>query len=156
VLYARIHDHLRENLLRENSLLQLVFFGRYVWEPSLPIYLHADTFGEVKAALERVRIEIVTATVEDALAAAGEDRFDAFSLSDISSYLDDASHHRLFERLLGTARKDARLCSRSNIRHRPLAAEHSSRIRRGPAELEQELARRDHACVHEFVVGAVS
>lgn len=156
VLYGRIHEHLRENLFRENSLLQLVFFGRYVWEPSLPIYLHADTFSEVKDALEQVRIEIVTATVEDALAAAGQDRFDAFSLSDISSYLDDNSHHRLFERLLETAKKDARVCSRSNIRHRPLAAEHAGRIRRADSQLEQELALRDHACVHEFLVGAIS
>jgi S-adenosylmethionine-diacylglycerol 3-amino-3-carboxypropyl transferase len=153
-LYRRIHDYLRDNLLRENSLLQIVFFGRYVWEPGLPVYLHVKTFAEVKAALERVRLEILTTTVDSALASAGESKFDAFSLSDISSYLDDGAHHGLFEHVLGAAARGARFCSRSNLHHRPLALEHEKRVLRQDC-LERELSARDHSCVHDFIVGEI-
>jgi S-adenosylmethionine-diacylglycerol 3-amino-3-carboxypropyl transferase len=154
-IYARIHGYMRRNLLRDNPLLQLVFFGRYVWEPALPPYLHADTFGAVKAALEETKLEILTTTVEDALRKAGPSAFDAFSLSDISSYLDDDSHRRLFEQVMATAAPGARLCSRSVVHHRSLPSELASRLQRDTA-LEAELAIDDHACVHEFAVGTFS
>lgn len=154
VLYDRIFTYLRTHLLRDNPLLQLVFFGRYVWEPALPIYLHSGTYESVKAALAEVGVEIVTATVEETLQHAGPDRFDAYSLSDISSYLDDDAHHRLFEHTLATARRGARVCSRSNIHHRPLAEEHAARFVRS-TDKERALRLDDHACVHEFFVGSV-
>ncbi|MFI5306330.1 MAG: DUF3419 family protein [Polyangiales bacterium] len=154
-IYDRIHGYMRQNLLRENALLQLVFFGRYVWEPALPIYLHADSFAAVKAALADVSVKIVTATVEDALREAGPAAFDAFSLSDISSYLDDDAHRRLFEHVIEAAAPGARVCSRSVLHHRPLPPEIARRLRRDTT-LETELAVKDHACVHEFVVGTLS
>ena len=56
--------------------------------------------------------------------------------------------------LAEVARPGARLCSRSNIYHRPLAAEHERRIQRD-LELERRLSIDDHSCVHEFVVGTI-
>ncbi|HVU01976.1 MAG TPA: DUF3419 family protein [Polyangiaceae bacterium] len=153
-LYRRIHDYLRDNLLRENSLLQIVFFGRYVWEPGLPVYLNVKTYDAARAALSEARIEIRTAMVDAALESEKRGRFDAYSLSDISSYLDDGAHHRLFESVMSSAAPGARLVSRSNIHHRPLATEHSARLTRDRV-LERALSARDHSCVHEFVVGTV-
>jgi S-adenosylmethionine-diacylglycerol 3-amino-3-carboxypropyl transferase len=154
VLYDRIHGNLRHTLLRDNPLLQIVFFGRYVYEPSLPIYLHADTFAAVKAALEKVELEIVNATVDEALSDKRRSAFDAFSLSDIASYLDEDAQHRLFERVLAAARPGSRLCSRANVYHRPPAPEHARKLDRNPT-IERELARHDFSCVHEFVVARV-
>jgi S-adenosylmethionine-diacylglycerol 3-amino-3-carboxypropyl transferase len=151
VLYDRIHNHLRHNLLRDNPLLQIVFFGRYVHEPSLPIYLHADTFDAVKDALATVELEIVNATMDEALSDDRRVGFDAFSLSDITSYLEEDAQNRLFDRVFATARPGARLCSRANIYHRPPAPEHARKLDRNPA-IERELARHDLSCVHEFVV----
>jgi len=154
VLYDRINNHLRHNLLRENHLLQIVFFGRYVHEPSLPVYLHAETFAAVKAALETVELEVVNATMDEALSDRRRGGYDAFSLSDISSYLEDDAQQRLFDRVLAAARTGARICSRGNIYHRPPAPEHARKLERNPA-IERELARHDHSCVHEFVVARV-
>jgi S-adenosylmethionine-diacylglycerol 3-amino-3-carboxypropyl transferase len=153
-IYDRVYGYFWNHLARENPLMQIVFFGRYVYEPALPIYLNAASYERTKAALEHVHIETVTATVHDALDYGASKAFDAFSISDISSYLDDAAHHHLFERVVQAARPGAILCSRSNIHHRPLAAEHAQRIRRDPA-LEQGLAIDDHSCVHEFLVGTI-
>lgn len=154
VIYDGVHDYLWNHVARENPLLQLVFFGAYVYEPALPIYLNADTFDEVKAALRDVHIETVSATVQDVLEHAGPDAFDAFSLSDVSSYVDDDAHDRLFDHVTRAARRRARLCSRSNIHHRPLAPATARRITRDKA-LEDRLAVDDHSCVHRFLVGEV-
>jgi S-adenosylmethionine-diacylglycerol 3-amino-3-carboxypropyl transferase len=154
-LYDRVHRYLWNHVARENPLLQLVFFGRYVYEPALPIYLNAATYDRIKAAAAEVHIETITATVEDALDYAGSESFDAFSLSDISSYLDDAAHHRLFDGVLRSARPAARLCSRSNLHHRPLSLEQARRVER-ERDLERILAAHDHSCVHDFLVGAIA
>jgi S-adenosylmethionine-diacylglycerol 3-amino-3-carboxypropyl transferase len=154
-IYDRVHQYFWNHLARENALLQLVFFGRYVYEPALPIYLNAATYERTRAALERVQIETITARVDDALEYGASEPFDAFSLSDISSYLDDEAHARLFERVLRAARPGAALCSRSNIHHRPLQAQQARRIERDTA-LEHQLAVDDHSCVHEFLVGKIS
>jgi len=155
VLYDCVFTNLRSGLLRENQLLQLVLFGRYVWEETLPPYLNAVSYDAVKSALATTEVRIVTSTVNEALQTHAAAGFGAYSLSDISSYLDDAAHHELFERILATARLGARVCSRSILRHRPLAREHAARLQRD-ADLERDLAARDHACVHAFVVGTVT
>jgi len=152
-IYDRVHQHFWNHLARENPLLQIVFFGRYVYEPALPIYLNAATYEHTRAALEHVQIETITATVDDALDC-GE-AFDAFSISDISSYLDDEAHGRLFEGVIRSARPGAALCSRSNFHHRPLAPDQALRIQRDTA-LERRLAIDDHSCVHDFLVGKIS
>jgi S-adenosylmethionine-diacylglycerol 3-amino-3-carboxypropyl transferase len=155
VLYDRVHNHLKHNILRDNPFLQMVFFGRYVFEDVLPIYLNASTYDRVKAALAEVKLDIVTSMATEAIKETAGVGYDAFSISDISSYLDEGPHFDLFETVLGAATHNARLCSRANIYHRPLAPAHARRIERDPA-LERKLSRHDHATVHEFVVGKIS
>ncbi len=154
VLYDRVHGHLKYNVLRDNPFLQMVFFGRYVFEDVLPIYLNAATYDRVRAALAEVKLDIITSMATDAIQETAGDGYDAFSISDISSYLDEGPHFDLFETVLGAAAPHARLCSRANIYHRPLAPAHARRIERDPA-LERKLSRHDHATVHEFVVGRI-
>jgi S-adenosylmethionine-diacylglycerol 3-amino-3-carboxypropyl transferase len=154
-IYEGIHRYFHNHLARDNALMQVVFFGRYIHEAALPAYLNAKSFDRVKAALESVRIETVVATVDDVTGDAGPEAFDAFSLSDISSYLDDDAHARLFAGVVRAAAPGARLCSRSNIHHRPPAAAEAARIRRDPG-LEAQLAIDDHSCVHKFVVGEIT
>ncbi|HEX7670115.1 MAG TPA: DUF3419 family protein [Polyangiaceae bacterium] len=155
VIYDGVLDHFRHYLAQDNPLMQLVFFGRWIDEAALPIYLNAKTYEAVKAGLERVRLVTVTSTVNAALAEAGPAHFDTFSLSDISSYLDDAAHTQLFEDVLTAARPGARICSRSNIHHRPLPPEFARRLTRDLA-LERELSIADHSCVHKFVIGELT
>jgi len=153
VLYERVHRHLKHNVLRENTFLQLVLYGRYVYEEYLPPYLHADSFDRIKSALAAVDMEIRTDLVTDVLESS-KSGYDAFSISDISSYMDPGPLHRLYESVFAAANPGARLCSRSNIFHRPLAPEHEARIERD-RELEARLSLHDHATVHEFVVGTI-
>jgi S-adenosylmethionine-diacylglycerol 3-amino-3-carboxypropyl transferase len=154
VIFDGMLDHFSHHLARHNPLMQLVFFGRFIHEDALPIYLNATTFDRVKDALEHVRLVTLTSTVNHALAEAGPAAFDAFSLSDVSSYLDDVAHAQLFADVLVAARPGAKLVSRSNIHHRALLPEHERGLVRDRA-LERELAVADHSCVHKFLVGEV-
>jgi hypothetical protein len=58
----------------------------------------------------------------------------------------------VFEQMMRTARKGARICSRGILRHRNPPAEFAAHLRREP-ELEREFARDDASMVHEFMVG---
>jgi S-adenosylmethionine-diacylglycerol 3-amino-3-carboxypropyl transferase len=153
-IYSGMLRHFQDHLARANPLMQLVFFGRFLHEESLPIYLNAKTFERVKHALSEVRLIMRTSTVDAALREAGPDTFDAFSLSDISSYLDDRAHEQLFDDVLAAAQLGATIVSRSNIHHRPLSPTQAQRLVRDRA-LEATLAIADHSCVHKFLIGRV-
>jgi S-adenosylmethionine-diacylglycerol 3-amino-3-carboxypropyl transferase len=154
VIYDGMLMHFRCHLARDNPLFQLIFFGRWIHEPALPIYLNAATYDRARAALGDVRLVTVTGMVSSTLADAGPGAFDAFSLSDISSYLDDDAHGALFDHVLRAARPGAKLCSRSNIVHRPLSREQALAVQRDSA-LERRLAISDHSCVHKFLAGTI-
>ena len=154
VIYAGVIEHFMHHLARKNPLMQLVFFGRFIDETALPPYLNASSYDQIREALGRVQLEIRSARMDEVLPQAGPAAFDAFSLSDISSYLDAAAHDQLFADTLAAARPGARLCSRSNLHHRALRPEHEARIQRDRA-LEHELSIADHSCVHKFLIGTI-
>jgi S-adenosylmethionine-diacylglycerol 3-amino-3-carboxypropyl transferase len=151
-IVGNIFGYLENHLARDNHLASLIFCGRYINEDALPPYLREATFARVRAALGRTRMRLVTGTVCDALHQAPAGTFDGFALSDIGSYLDDVSFCRLFDQVVRTGRKGARLCSRGILYHRELPGECAHRLRREP-DLEREFARADVAMVHEFLVG---
>jgi S-adenosylmethionine-diacylglycerol 3-amino-3-carboxypropyl transferase len=153
-IYGGMLAHFNHHLARNNPLMQLIFFGRFIEEQALPPYLNAATYDQLKDALARVRLVTITGTISQAFEQAGPSAFDALSISDISSYLDDVAHDRLFADALASAKPGAIICSRSNIYHRPLRPEHEARLSRDLA-LEAELRVADHSCVHQFVIGRV-
>jgi S-adenosylmethionine-diacylglycerol 3-amino-3-carboxypropyl transferase len=148
----RIFGHLENHLASNNHLVNLIFCGRYINEDALPPYLHPEPFARLRTTLGRTRMRLITGTVCDALHQAPAGMFDGFALSDIGSYLDDMSFRRLFEQVVRTGRKGARLCSRGILYHRELPAECAHRLRRDPG-LEHEFARADASMVHDFLVG---
>jgi S-adenosylmethionine:diacylglycerol 3-amino-3-carboxypropyl transferase len=153
-IYDGMLQHFQSHLARDNPVFQFVFFGRWIYEPALPAYLNAKTYERVKAALDNVRLVTLTTTVNHALAEAGPRAFDAFSLSDITSYLDEDANRVLFDEVFDAARPGAKVCARSNLHHRKLPPEHEKRLRRDRA-LEEQLSIDDHSCMHKFLVGDI-
>ena len=121
----------------------------------LPPYLQPETFARLRLALAHTHMRLITGTVGDVLHQAPAGSFDGFALSDIGSYLDDVSFAGLFEQVMRTGRRGARLCSRGILYHRELPAESARQLRRAP-ELERECARDDASMVHEFLVGELA
>ena len=153
-IFDSIHRYLCNHVARDSHLLQLVFFARYVYEPAMPIYLQPQHYERIRRALATTRITPVTAPITAAMAAAGDDSFDAYSIADVSSYLSEGDFGALMDQIMRTARPAARICSRGIFVHRPLPGDYAARISRDP-DLEQRLSLDDLAMVHEFLVGTV-
>ena len=154
-IYDSIYRYLLNHLARENHLLQLVFFGRYTYEPAMPPYLKAGCYERIQAALATTEIRVLTGPLTDVLRGASDASVDAFSITDVPSYLSGHAFHDLMEEILRTARPGARLCSRGILVHRDIAPEHARRLERDPA-LERRLAFDDLAMVHQFLVAGIT
>jgi S-adenosylmethionine-diacylglycerol 3-amino-3-carboxypropyl transferase len=154
-LYDNIVRHLGNHLARENHVIGLAIYGRYPYEPALPQYLNAAHYDRIRAALAETRIVIHTGRVDRVLAEAEPGSFDAFSLSDIGSYLDDERLAALFERVFDTAAPGAKICSRGCILHRELAPAQAARIRRDHM-LEHQFGFHDYSTLHQFLVGEIA
>jgi S-adenosylmethionine-diacylglycerol 3-amino-3-carboxypropyl transferase len=154
-IFELIHGYLCNHVARENHLLQLVFFARYIHEPTMPIYLLPEPYARIRENLKTSRITPTTAPITQVLAGNADKSFDAYSIADVSSYLSEDDFGALMHEIMRTARPNARLCSRGIFVHRPLPPEYMARVQREP-ELEKRLSIDDMAMVHEFLVGTIS
>jgi S-adenosylmethionine:diacylglycerol 3-amino-3-carboxypropyl transferase len=101
-ILARTRHALTEIPTDSNPWLAYILTGNF-GPGALPPYLRAESFPLIRARLDRVRLE--RASIERA----GEDRFDAFNLSDVFEYMSPAEHQRCYGALLERARPGARL-----------------------------------------------
>ena len=148
-IFELIHRYLENHLARENPLLWLVFYGRYADEKVMPLYLLPEPFARIKATLATIRFEIIQGELGRVLEGAPAGHFDAYSISDISSYLSQPAFESTIEQVLRTARTQARFCSRGIFFHRTFHPEHGKHFELDQA-LAQRLERDDHAMVHAF------
>ncbi|GEM_PF-26992 len=108
--FAELFDRCAErHLFRETPYLYLLFYGRYDPEGPFPAHLSAAGFETIRERLDR--LTLVTESLSTLLArdTAG---FDAFSLSDVSSYAPPAEHRAIWEAVARSARPGARVCER--------------------------------------------
>jgi S-adenosylmethionine-diacylglycerol 3-amino-3-carboxypropyl transferase len=136
-------------LLGDSAFASLMLLGRYREDGPLPLHMEGTHYETVKARLDRV--EPVTASLAEYLGAAGR-RFDAFSLSDFSSYAPGAAYEAIWRAVERVAAPGARVCERQFLVKAAPAAQAFVRDRR----LEDELGARDGALVYSFVCGEFS
>jgi S-adenosylmethionine-diacylglycerol 3-amino-3-carboxypropyl transferase len=136
-------------LFRDSAFATLLVFGRYCADGALPLYLRREHFETVRAGLDSLRI--VDGSLADALTD-DEDRFSAFSLSDVGSYCDDAQYRQLWASVLRSAAPGARVCERQFLVKRKPVLGSPDVLRREP-EIEAALTREDRSIFYTFVVG---
>lgn len=153
-IYQSIQRYIYNNLARDNYLLSVMFFGRYLDQVRLPIHMLESNYKTVKDTLDHCAIRIITSPIIDVLAECEADFFDGYSLSDIASYLSDSQYDRLVEQIIRTSKPGGRICSRQCFYHRDISQRYQTRILRDAA-LEKELALRDYTMFHEFLVGEI-
>ncbi|MBN1654340.1 MAG: DUF3419 family protein [Deltaproteobacteria bacterium] len=154
VIFNCLHRYLYNNLAKENHLLSLIVFNRYVNEPSVPHYLHRDWFDQIKTALQTAEIKIINTMIGDLVKETPEETFNGFSISDIASYMSQPSFYALLDEIIRTSKKGAKLCARRCFLPLQLPERYGELVRRN-SELEQKYARHDHAMVHEYLVGDI-
>lgn len=149
----RMTAHLGRVLAKESFMASLVLRG-VLPEADLPPHLTPEGFATIREHLDR--LEIVTSDVVAFLHPGGApERFDAFSLSDVPSYLTADSLARLLEGVARRAAPGARFCIRLFLVRPPLPEPFPSRLVRN-ADLERRLVEEDHAFAYDFVAGHVA
>jgi len=135
-------------LFRESPWALALFRGRLDPAGALPDHLAREHYGTLR---ERSgAIEVVTAALGEYLRADGE-RFDAFSLSDFSSYADEEAYGEAWRGVLGRSAPGARICERRFLVQYAVPEDVGAGISRDEA-LERELARADRSVVYTFLV----
>jgi S-adenosylmethionine-diacylglycerol 3-amino-3-carboxypropyl transferase len=151
-MHARLRHLANHHLLRENHFANLLFYGRYRKDCVLPIHLRAETFDIIRERAST--IEIMTGSLADQLANKPQvEQITAYSLSDFSSYADEAMYTDIWQRIAENAPDQARFCERQFLVKRIPETIHP-RIVRNPA-LEAELEHNDGCAIYSFCVGQI-
>jgi S-adenosylmethionine-diacylglycerol 3-amino-3-carboxypropyl transferase len=149
----RMTAHLGRVLARESFMASLVLRGE-LSGTDLPPHLTPEGFDTIRRNLDRLRI-VTTDVVELLDPEGGTEPFDAFSLSDVPSYLTADALARLLRAVVRHAAPRARFCIRLFLVRPPLPEPFPTRLVRDPA-LELRLAEEDHAFAYDFVAGHVA
>lgn len=152
-VHDRMTDHLRRVLARESFMVSLILTGR-LCEADLPPHLTREGVDRIRPRLDS--LEIVTADVIDLLRRPKDaGRFDAFSISDLPSFLTRERFEELLHGILESAAPRARFCIRLFLRRPALPDPFPEHLIRD-GSLEASLAEDDHAFAYDFLAGFVA
>ncbi|MFK7766426.1 MAG: DUF3419 family protein [Mariniblastus sp.] len=165
-LYRCIEKMANQSLLRENSYANLLFCGEYTNDCELPFHLQRKNFETIKSRVDK--INIVTTPLNEFLRC-HPDEFDAFSLSDFSSYAPSSLYQSIWNSVVGSAKDNARYCERffmvkmdeilkkqtDQNRNESEARDWESHLNPN-YELKDALESSDHTCLYSFRVGTIA
>lgn len=142
-------DHMGTQFdLKTNHYAHLMLRGKYSPPCILPHHLRPENFELIQQNIDK--IEVVTASLTDYLAHTHE-QFNAFSLSDFSSYAPPEVYQQIWQGVAKVAAPHARFCERQFLVKRTPEA-HCPQIRRNTL-LENKLNTEDEAYIYTFCVG---
>lgn len=147
----RINEGLGRHLAKDALLVNLVFKGK-VPESALPPYLQKEGSQVIKERLPRLKTQ--TQDILSYLESMPDASFDAFSLSDVASYLSEKDFLRLAKAVLRTARPGARFCMRQFMSNYQIPSELADHFKRDE-KLEKKLDAEDNCFVYRFTVGEI-
>ena len=150
-IYDRIYTSLERELARKNPLLSLILRGRVSSEAFSP-YLTEEGVQSIKPRLSA--LEVHTTNILNYLESLTEPCFDAFSLSDVASYLSYPDFVRLLKGMIKAAKPGARFCLRQFLSSYEIPAQLQPYFVQDKS-LEKRLERLDNCFVYRFMVGTI-
>jgi S-adenosylmethionine-diacylglycerol 3-amino-3-carboxypropyl transferase len=151
-IYERIHASLHRDLAKNNLLLSLILKGQISSDAYSP-YLTKLGIQMIKNHLKT--LEIYTQDIVEYIESIQEPTFDAFSLSDVASYLSYTNFVRLLRGIVKAAKPGARFCLREFLSSHEIPPDLQSYFKRD-LHLEKELEEQDNCFVYRFMVGTVN
>ncbi len=149
-LFQSLQSMARRTLLRENPFANLIFYGRYTSDCILPLHLQEANFDSIKQRVDR--LDVVTAPLHEYLFN-NPAVFDAFSLSDFSSYASPSLYQEIYSSVRYSAKDKARFCERFFLVKRDREDWNLPVIE--SIELANHLEQLDHTCMYTFRAGHV-
>lgn len=150
-LYNRCHSSLTRFLAKENLILSLVLQGK-VFEAGYPPYLREEESQKIREHLDK--LEFQTIDLISSLKKSADNSLDAFSLSDVSSYLSQEDFSTMVKEIVRTAKPGARFCLRQFLSNHTLPEEVLPFFKRDTI-LENTLEKEDRCFVYRFMVGSI-
>ena len=150
-IYGRMIDSLNYSLAKDNLLFSLMFRG-YVEPSAFPPYLNRVESEMIRRRLDRLVVK--TENILDHLENTPDNYYDRYSLSDIASYLNQASFHRLISQIYRTAKPGARFCLRQFSSNQQIPSDYEQYFKR-ELFLEKKLEKEDRCFVYRFMVGEI-
>ena len=144
----RLDEFFAHHLFRDSFVLKLYTRGRLEPGDPLPVHLQEGAYERIQERLDR--LEFRQADILPYLRSAPDRSFDAFSLSDLGSYLDREQLDELLQSVERVARPGATVCLREFLRRPREDCRWPMPLRRNHA-LEQELQVRDTSVGYTFV-----
>lgn len=135
--------------VRDNGFASWILTGAHRADRLLPPYLRPGAYETIALRLDR--LQLVAADLGAHLAAVPRASFDAFNLSDVFEYVDEAATLALYRGLVRAARPGARLCYWNLLVPRQRPAELAAAIE-SDAALAAALHAEDNAFFYERVV----
>lgn len=148
-LYKRMNECLKQHPAQSNFFISLLLKGNVTQEAS-PTYLQKEGSGIIKERLSRISIQ--TTDLIHYLETCPEKSFDAFSLSDVASYISEEKFHRLLRGVHRAAKPGARFCIREFLSRRHIPEDLQKHFQRD-LKLEEHLEERDRCFVYRFLAG---
>lgn len=145
----RVHHTLTHHLVRDNHWVAFMLTGRYPDRETLPHFLLRENYDAIRAA--DTKVEIVTGDLVEHLEQVPDDSFDKFSLSDVTSCIDQTAFDEVMRNVARTARPGARVCYRNFLAKHRVPAEYRSTLH-ADDELSSSLTHDDKAFVYDLEV----
>lgn len=150
-IYDRMLLILDKCLARENLLVSLIFRG-FVGLEAMPAYLQQEGLQKIKES--KTTLEIITDDMIKHMENALPSTYDAFSLSDVASYIDQEKFNRMVTGMYHSASPGARFCIRQFSSNHQIPPGLADRLVRDHA-LEKQLEKEDKCFIYRFMVGKV-
>lgn len=148
-IYDRMLNLLSHTLARKSSLLAFFLKGS-VAKDAYPPYLTQEGFSKIKPNLDR--IEMINEPLIPYLSAQKEASFDAFSLSNIASYMNQEQFNELASLIYRTGKKGARFCLRQFLSNHTLPEQLPFKR---DLPLETKLSHYDKSFIYRCLVGQI-
>jgi S-adenosylmethionine-diacylglycerol 3-amino-3-carboxypropyl transferase len=151
-IYDRISWSLESRLAKLNPFLSLFIKGKILPE-AFPPYLTENGINLIKSRVNKLNIQ--TMDIVDYLKSCPDNHFDAFSMSDVASYLDKNTFEELLKAILRTAKPNARFSIRQFLSCHSIPLTLQKHFQR-ELDLEKRLKEEDFCFIYNFTVGKIS
>lgn len=148
-IYERMNECLKQHLAQDNFFISLLLKG-IVTQKASPAYLQKERVQIIKERLNRITIQ--TGDLIHYLETCPENSFDAFSLSDVASYISEEAFFRLLKGVTRAAKPGARFCIREFLSRRQIPQDLERHFQRN-YDLEKHLEDTDRCFVYRFLAG---
>jgi len=139
-------------LFSQSPFIHLLFRSKFDLEGPLPLHLQKENYSILKE--HSSNIQILTSSLSNLFHSTKHTLFDAFSLSDFSSYVNQSEYKIIWEVILNQSSQNARVCERQFLVKRgiPVCDFHSTER---DFILEKELEKSDSSIFYSFIIARI-